>query len=290
MYTPEERVAIAQGESARLKDYLAGLPAEAWTKPSACDRWEVRDVVAHLARACEVYSRHVTRALQGDTSTPEGGPLPSSGGTKSAPPQIKRTERIAQTSISYRENLSDPVLDAFVDKNGQLLDLLTQIKPDEWDKPCFHSFQVVTIQTLTTYTNLELTLHGWDIRSQLEPVAPLAPDSLGVVVEHFPDYLHWSFVPGEPLASPVSYRIDLTGALCISQDFKVQGDRAWVESAGVADADVRLCCDAELFGLILCGRINLESTVADGRVKVEGDPQIAKGFGQWFQFQRLGEA
>ncbi|MFQ6026461.1 MAG: maleylpyruvate isomerase family mycothiol-dependent enzyme [Dehalococcoidia bacterium] len=290
MYTPEERVSIAKAESERLKSYLAELPAEAWTKPSACERWEVRDVVAHLALACAGYTGHVTRALQGDTSTPEGGPLPSSGGSESAPPQITRVDRIAQRTLSYRESMSDSVLDAFIDKNGQLLDLLTRIKPDEWDKPCFHTFQIVTIQTLTTYTNLELTLHGWDIRSQLEPAAPLAPDSLGVVVEHFPDYLHWSFMPGEALASPVTYRIELNGALTTSKDFKVQGDRAWVEDSGNTPADASFRCDTELFGLVLCGRVNLDVAIGDGRIMVDGDPQLARGFGQWFQFQKLGEA
>ena len=49
MDTPAERVKIAIAESERLKEYLSFLPPEAWNKPSACDRWKVRDVVAHLA-------------------------------------------------------------------------------------------------------------------------------------------------------------------------------------------------------------------------------------------------
>jgi len=48
MSTQAELVNVVQTESERLKQFLAALPQDAWTKPSACARWEVRDVVAHL--------------------------------------------------------------------------------------------------------------------------------------------------------------------------------------------------------------------------------------------------
>ena len=49
MDSPEDTVQLVIVESERLTQYLTALPPEAWRKPSACDRWEVRDVVAHLA-------------------------------------------------------------------------------------------------------------------------------------------------------------------------------------------------------------------------------------------------
>ena len=59
MDSPEERVKIAIAESERLKEYLACLPPEAWKKPSACDHWEIRDVVAHLAWIAECYTERI---------------------------------------------------------------------------------------------------------------------------------------------------------------------------------------------------------------------------------------
>jgi len=50
MSTQAECVKVVQTESERLKQYLAALPQDAWTKPSACALWEVRDVVTHLIR------------------------------------------------------------------------------------------------------------------------------------------------------------------------------------------------------------------------------------------------
>jgi hypothetical protein len=46
--TQAELVTVIQTESEQLKQYLNALPQDAWTKPSACALWEIRDVVAHM--------------------------------------------------------------------------------------------------------------------------------------------------------------------------------------------------------------------------------------------------
>jgi hypothetical protein len=69
MDSPEEGVRISIAESSHLKEYLRSLPPEAWRKPSAYDRWEVRDVVAHLAWVAEVYIQRIHESLRIDLST-----------------------------------------------------------------------------------------------------------------------------------------------------------------------------------------------------------------------------
>ena len=39
---------LAQDDRADLADFLGGLPVEHWDAPTLCDRWSVRDVVAHV--------------------------------------------------------------------------------------------------------------------------------------------------------------------------------------------------------------------------------------------------
>jgi len=56
MSTQAECVTVLQTEFERLKQYLAALPADGWTKPSACALWEVRDVVAHLSLTMSHYT------------------------------------------------------------------------------------------------------------------------------------------------------------------------------------------------------------------------------------------
>ena len=48
MDTPEHLVHVLQGEAERLTQSLQTLPPDAWHHPSACDLWDVRDVVGHL--------------------------------------------------------------------------------------------------------------------------------------------------------------------------------------------------------------------------------------------------
>ena len=74
MDSPEETVKLIMAESERLTQYLTTLPPEAWSTPSACARWEVRDVVAHLAVSAEVYTDVIARSVQGDASPPAGRP------------------------------------------------------------------------------------------------------------------------------------------------------------------------------------------------------------------------
>ena len=63
MDSPDQRVKIAIAESERLRKYLAALPPHAWTKHSACDGWDVRDVVEHLAGGAEFYRDMLSRGL-----------------------------------------------------------------------------------------------------------------------------------------------------------------------------------------------------------------------------------
>ena len=54
MDTSQDRVQVVWAETQQLTRYLRALPPAAWHRPSACERWQVRDVVVHLAACAEV--------------------------------------------------------------------------------------------------------------------------------------------------------------------------------------------------------------------------------------------
>ena len=70
----QTRIGLARSESARLSDYLGNLAPAAWEHSTACDRWQVTDVVAHLVWIGEFYSIFIARALRDDLSPPPVGP------------------------------------------------------------------------------------------------------------------------------------------------------------------------------------------------------------------------
>src|SRR5215510_9307775 len=97
MSTQAASVTVVQTESERLAQYLAALPEEAWSTPSACALWEVRDVVAHLIDAANSYIDWITRGLQGDISAPTGWPAPGTFTTASLAKRQQMETAVAQS-------------------------------------------------------------------------------------------------------------------------------------------------------------------------------------------------
>ena len=278
MDSPEGRVEIAIRESERLKQYLSRLPPESWNKPSACVRWEVRDVLAHLAWTAEGYTERIHQSLQGDSSTPEGQPAP---GPVSA---ASLAEGNAQRAISRRESVGDQGFSDFIKTNDQLNQLMATLSPQDWDKP--HYYASLGTEPLRFRPDLwisELAMHGWDIRSRFEPEAHLSEESLPVFMDMVPAQLErFIFRPGPRLPKPIRYRWELTGTGASNSDIVVEGDKASMEPAGTGKADATFRCETETFILIAFGRITIDAATATDRLAIEGDNRLAYDFQRWF--------
>ncbi len=282
MDAPEKQIQLVQAESERLKQYLTTLPPDAWTQPSACDRWQVRDVVAHLVGGAENYASYISRGLQGDASPPEGAPA---AGTINA---ASLNERAAQRAIARRESLGNKVLAAFTTTNDKLNQLLAGLGPKDWHTPCYRRIRGTTpVQAFIGMRLAELAMHGWDIRAKLEPAPHLSADSLPVIMQAVPRVVRGTFRSGSRLPIPVRYRFALTGAVPLKTDIIVEGDTAHMEDAGEAAAHVTFGCDTETFVLLMSGRFVLDAAISEGHIAVEGDRELATQFGQWFRGGRL---
>jgi uncharacterized protein (TIGR03083 family) len=282
MATPADTVKLLIAESDRLIQYLTTLPPEAWRTPSACTRWEVRDVVAHLANQGEFYADAIRRSLQGDPSPPGGRPAPGSVNAAAD------AERIAQRTIAKRKELGDQVLDAFRTTNDQLNRLLASLGPEDWEKPLYYvSLGIAPMRFRPSIRLSELVLHGWDIRSRLTSDAPLTAESLPVLVDLvFGPLLappSWLFVPGPRLPAPLRYRWALTGVGTREQDIVINGERVRVESAGAAAATMTFHGDMETFVLLMFGRLPLSEALTQRRLVATGEAAQVDAFAQWFR-------
>ncbi|HSX83587.1 MAG TPA: hypothetical protein VLQ80_34170, partial [Candidatus Saccharimonadia bacterium] len=107
---------------------------------------------------------------------------------------------------------------------------------------------------------------------------------LVVMPDHFAACLHWFFLPGARLPTPVRYRVAFTGALSSQWDIVVEGDTAHMAPAADATpANTTFSCDGETFALLMCGRIGFEAAMGDKRIIPTGDMVQAQAFKQWFQ-------
>src|SRR5262249_36645270 len=159
MATQAELVTVLQTEFERLKQYLATLPTDAWTKPSACALWEVRDVVAHLIFEANSYTDWITRGLRGETSTLARRPEPGSFHTVSQEARQQIATAAAQRMIAFRERLGQELLDVFGHTGDHFNDLVARLSPHEWESPCSDARGMLPVRFLVRAMIFERAMH-----------------------------------------------------------------------------------------------------------------------------------
>jgi len=277
-----ERAQLLLSESERIKQYIHSLSANALSQPSACSQWQVQDVVAHLISVAETYASNLSRGLQGD-NTPPAGRLPA-GQSNAA----SSADSIAQRSIGMRQSLGDQLLATFDTTNDHLNRLLSSLRPEAQQTPCYHPGGIVAAQQFMDLRLKELALHEWDIRAGLEPHARLSAASYPAILDTISESiasgsLRWAFWSGPTHASPVRYRFLVKGPGPRQPDLVVDGNTLRMEDAGQAQPDVTFRCDTETYILLVYGRLDLNTAITAGRLVVEGDRDLAMAFGQWFR-------
>jgi len=277
MSLPEDRVKILQREREQFIQYLEALPPEAWSKPSACDRWTVADVVAHLTHTAQGNVPRVHRALQGDDSPPEGYEF---AGTID---EDALREGVAQRSIAVRQALEGQLLQEFSKATRELDQALSRVGPQDWGKRWYHPMGPEPLTVTVDMMITEREMHWWDIRSRLDASTSLHVDCLPALLATIPRAVRRAFRPDPTLSTPIRHRFIVTAPLATSSDIVVTREGTRIEAASAAPAEVTFRCDTETYVLVLFGRLSPDAAMAEGRMTFEGDQALAAGFGQRFQ-------
>jgi uncharacterized protein (TIGR03083 family) len=276
-------VPVFHAEAERLAQYLDTLPSDAWTQPSSCVGWEVRDVVAHLTFIAEFYADVIARGVQGDTALLPDRP-PGDG-----PELTVFHAYLAACAIATRARLGEHLLATFRTRYEQLHHLLAGLGLQDWEKPCaFWRFAGnIPVRMFLPLVIPELSIHGWDIRSRFETPAPLSAASVPVLLGRIPGLLAFPGVgrfrldAGEP--QPVRYRFELTGAVPDTYDIQVENDTARIAPVGTAPPHVTFRCAADIFVLLMYRRLTLAPIIQAGHLVVEGEPGLTAAFDRWLK-------
>ena len=126
-------------------------------------------------------------------------------------------------------------------------------------------------------------MHGWDIRSRLEPEAHLLPASLPAFLDVLAVAVGWAFWPGARYATPARYRFEMMGTFPTWPDIVVEGNQARMEPVGAALANVTYRCAMETFVVLMYGLLTPQDAIADGRMTVDGEAEWVTAFAQWFR-------
>jgi uncharacterized protein (TIGR03083 family) len=280
----ESYVPRIHAEAERLAQFLEILSAVNLQRQSACDLWQIRDVVAHLIWGATFYTDTVSRGLQGDTSLMDDRP------PGDLPDDVPLPTYLAEDAIRRRQALADQLLPTFRASFHALTALLATLDEPAWETPCafFRPFGgQLPARAFLLLTVQELAIHTWDIRSRFEAGAVLAAPLLPVLLERIPARVRLPGFTDFPLPADrpdaVRYRWHLIGAHARDDDLVVESGQARLETKGNAAADVTLRCDDSAFALLMYKRLTLEAAIAQGRLSVEGAPELMRALDAWLK-------
>ena len=270
-----ELIELVNSEASRLGGFLSQLDEASWSRDSACEGWKVGDVLGHLASGGATWANTITRAINGDAGPPEGGAF--------LQPGERGSSVIAQAAIAINQEMGAKLLDTFSEGYDRLRQVMAGLKPEDWDKPCFHRRGPMPLRDYVAVRLQELAVHSWDIRSGLDPSAQISQETLPWMVGRVQRWVDNAFRPGLNLPSPVTYRFDVAGPVPVREDFLVNGDSFQRVPNPQGPADVTFECDTGIFILLIFGRLEVDRAVESGRLAVQGSMDLAANFTSWFE-------
>jgi len=271
-----EVVGLIRAEVSQLQDFMAGLDTAAWARPSACTGWTVGDVFAHVTQGARNWSASITRAMAGDANPPPG--------EQTLRPGERGSEATAQRAITFRQEMGEAgLLQAFADGYQNLHQVLLGLKPEDWDRPCYHRRGVLPTRDYVGLRLQELTIHGWDIRSAFDSAATVSESPLPALVGLAQRWLSNTFRPVPSLVAPIRYRFDVSGPAPLRQDVLVSQDGFRIEPVTDRSADVAFRCITGDYILLVYGRLPLDRAADTGRLTIAGDRSQASLFTTLFQ-------
>ena len=278
MELPEMTMTIeaVQTESAGLANFLKGLDADDWLKVSACPEWQVGDIVAHLAQGGHSWIEYIGRALAGNTTPPPG--------QQSLRPGDRGSEATAQRAIEQHQSQSkQELLDSYNSGYDQLYQLMLELKPEDWELPCFHRRALSSIHEMVARRVQELAIHGWDIRSTFDSSYQLSEPAIGVIVGLAHRWFTSTFSPQADANTPVRYRFDMSGPAPVLEDVVVYQDRFELEASSSGPAEVTFRGSGNDYLLLIYGSLSVRGADNNSNLEIDGSLEQAALFNTWFR-------
>ena len=272
--TISQKIQIVRALSNDLAGFLYTLPEDVWRDAdvyaSACDSWNMADVVAHMIDISIMLTMSIERAITGSVSPPMGYR------------QLTPEERV-QSVISLRDAYDEDLFPEFNTSCLRLNRLIAELEPDQYDLPAWNPAGVLTVEQIIEIRALELAVHGWDIRYGIDRSAAINPIAIPILKGWVHRWLRAGFRPSRDLDTEVRLRFILSDADNEAHDLTVRSGDFKLHAADLsADAHATLQLDSSSYILFLMGRLPLRRNVRRGRIAIEGNQATAERFSEWF--------
>ena len=269
-----QKIQIVRALSNDLAGFLYTLPEDVWRDAdvygSACDRWNMADVVAHLIDVANTYTLSIERAVSGNVSPPMGR-------------RALTSEEFVQSVISLRDAYGEDLFPEFNTACLRFNRLIMELEPDQYELPAWHPFSVMTVERLIDLRAMELAVHGWDVRYGIDRSAAINPVAVPFLKGWVNRWLRVCFRPRPDNDPDVRLRFILTDAADESYDLQVGTDDFSLDTSDTSsEADATLELDSSSYILFLMGRLPLRRSVRRGRITLHGNQDLAEQFPNWF--------
>jgi hypothetical protein len=151
---------------------------------------------------------------------------------------------------------------------------LDAIGPNDYTRPVHYLGGRYPLSFFLAMTVNEMAIHGWDIRSRLEPDAHLGPEARAV--------LPWFYFSGTPFMLQPPKGIQGTIQVVLddppAQMWWTLGTKPTTGAGTTPNPDVTIRGLGSVFVLVLAGRIPVEDALLTTSLAVGGNESLAKAF------------
>jgi uncharacterized protein (TIGR03083 family) len=247
---------VVRDEAERLFE-LAERPG-AWEAPTACESWQVKDIIGHLIDTTEGYFAAFETARSG-TGTPAAYGLPG------------MHERAGDSATSFRALSQQETMDRVRSDLDTMTGILEPLSAEEWTGLIVPHFYMGPLPAFFYAAGqlMDYGVHSWDIRQGTGQAHGISGDAADLLVP-FMFVLWQSTIKADADLSPFTIGIRVTGRN--AGDYRVSvGDQGMAyEPGNVEDLPTVIDFDAGSLVLTTFGRSNSGT--------VRGDASLADRF------------
>jgi uncharacterized protein (TIGR03083 family) len=247
---------VVRDEAERLFE-LAERPG-AWEGPTACESWQVKDIIGHLIDTTEGYFAAFETARNG-ADAPTAFGLPG------------MHERAGESATSFR-GLSQPeTMDRVRGDLDKMVGILEPLSAEEWTGLIVPHFYMGPLPAFFYAAGqlMDYGVHSWDIRQGAGQAHGISGDAADLLVP-FMFVLWQSTIKADADLSPFTIGVRVTGRNAGDYRISISDQGMQYEPGEVADLPTVIDFDAGSLVLTTFGRCNSGT--------VRGDASLADRF------------
>lgn len=255
-YEGKDTILRVVREQAERMFAMAEQPG-AWEAPTACENWEVRDVIGHLVDTTEGYFKAFETARSGGTSQPFG--------------LFGMHERAGEQGRSFRNIPQVEMMGRIRKDLDTMTGILEPLTAEEWTSMIVPHFYMGPVPAFIYGAGqlMDYGVHSWDIRQGTGQAHALSADVADLLAPFM--FIIWqNTIRPDADKSPFSVGITVSGRNAGSYRVDVSEEGMAYEQADVSDLPAVIDFDAGSLVLTTFGRCNTGT--------IRGDMGVAERF------------